>query len=104
MRFYFHLESGNGRILDFEGAELADLKAAHRHALRFIDSSTSRRKVGGAEQTSPILHLKAPLAFKSTSAGSTSGGLGIHCDGNRSSADLDAAAEGPEVSDVRQRT
>lgn len=28
MRFYFHLESGNERILDFEGAELADLKAA----------------------------------------------------------------------------
>jgi len=37
MRFYFHLESGNERILDFEGAELADLKAAHRHALRFIE-------------------------------------------------------------------
>ena len=37
MRFYFHLESGNERILDFEGAELADLKAATRHALRFIE-------------------------------------------------------------------
>ncbi len=37
MRFYFHVEWGNERILDFEGAELADLKAAHRHALRFIE-------------------------------------------------------------------
>ena len=42
--------------------------------------------LGGAELTSSIVFC-SPSGIQPTSAGSTSGGLGIHYDGNRSSSD-----------------
>jgi hypothetical protein len=39
MRYYFHFESRNERISDCDGAELADLQSAHRHALRIIEQA-----------------------------------------------------------------
>jgi len=55
-------------------------------ALPSAPSSTSRRKVGGAEQTSSIRHSKAP--WHSVDFGRLYiGRPRHHCDGNRSSAD-----------------
>ena len=39
MRYFFHFEIRNERISDCEGAELADLESAHRHALRIIEQA-----------------------------------------------------------------
>ena len=46
-----------------------------------------RSQTGRSRADLVVLHFEGPSGIQSTSAGSTSGGLGIHCDGNRSSSD-----------------